>query len=151
MTSRLHLSISRAMSRAVASPSFTMKFAWVGDTRALPSRDALESRAVDQCTRRCGNARWGCESRAGSGFWKMHPALAASSGWVRLRNASDSRATARSAAGRRLAGTEVRRDDDLAGAMQPAVVIAELHVSNVRLENLAVRADENNALNQFAR
>ncbi len=41
----------------------------------------------------------GTRSRAGSGFWKMQPALADSSGCVRLRNASDSRATARSASG----------------------------------------------------
>ena len=58
----------------------------------------------------------------------MQPALADSSGCVRLRNASDSRAVARSDVGFAGGDAEVGSDDDLARAVQPAVVVAELHL-----------------------
>ena len=86
------------MSRAVAVPSFTMKFPCAGDTRAppiatpfipAPSISAPADHAIPAGTR----------SRAGYGVWNTQPALGDASGCVRFRCASDCRATARNAAG----------------------------------------------------
>ena len=57
----------------------------------------------------------------------MQPALGVSSGCVRLRNASDSRAAARSAAGSPGDDAEHRRQQDLAGLLQAAAIVAERH------------------------
>ena len=60
----------------------------------------------------------GTASRPRSGFWKMQPALGVSSGCVRLRNASDSRAVRRSAAGSPGDTTKAAESSDLSGPLQ---------------------------------
>ncbi len=70
----------------------------------------------------------------------MQPALADSSGCVRLRNASDSRAIARSASGSPVRDAEVGGEHDLARAVQPAVVVAELHLVRRHVRDLAADA-----------
>ena len=80
----------------------------------------------------------------------MHPALDDSSGCVRLRNASDSRAIARSAAGSPVPDAKVRRHDDLARAVQPAEVVSELHLGNRHVDEVARLRDERDPFDELA-
>ena len=72
------------------------------------------------------------------GSEKCSPALAESSGCVRLRKASDSRAVARNAIGVAGGDNEVGRHDDFARAVQPAVVVTELHLCCRYVDDLPV-------------
>ncbi len=80
----------------------------------------------------------------------MQPALADSSGWVRLRKASDWRAMARRLIRHAVGDAKVGSDHDLARAVQPAVVVAELHVRNRDVDDTPVERRKRDALDELA-
>ena len=93
----------------------------------------------------------GTRSRAESGFMKMQPALGDSSGCVRLRKASDSRATDRRTPARRRAVTRnADPQHDFTGPLQPAVVVAELHAIGRDLKNGAIAPGQADALDRVS-
>ena len=75
----------------------------------------------------------------------MQPALGVSSGCVRLRNASDSRAIARSAAGSPGVTRNDRRQQHLAGRLQAAAIVAERHRRRRHVGDRAVARREPHA------
>ena len=135
--------------RPTPSPSWTMKLPCVVDTRASPHEQPLRpARSINAPAE--GGIPSGTRSRAGSGFWKIQPALGTSSGCVRLRNASDSRAVARSSSG--LAGGDVedRRQRHFPAALQAARVVAEAHLVDREIAHVAVRHQHTDFADQIA-
>ena len=89
-------------------PSLTTKFACTVETRAAPHAAPFRPARSTSAPAEQGTPS-GRRTVAGSGFWKTQPALGRASGCVRLRKASDARATARSASGSPGAHAEGRR------------------------------------------
>ena len=122
-------SMSARMSRAVAPPSLTMKFACTRRDRARRRSDG-PSGPRDRPARRPTPARPPApRSRARIRILKTQPALGSASGCVRLRCASDARAVARSASGSPRADRELRpHHDSRRVSLQPARVVGKAHL-----------------------
>ena len=138
-TSSRQRSISRRMSDAVAPPSLTMKLACSGETRAPPIAQPF-SPARSMSAPADGGIPSGTRSTAGSGFWKMQPALGRCSGCVRLRSASDRRAVSRSAAGV-AAGVSANSADRRTSPVRCSRlrVVGELHLGRRHVRDHAAR------------
>ena len=99
------------------------------DARAA-DRAPLQPGAVDQRAGRRRDARRARASTAGSGFWKMQPALGVSSGCVRLRCASERAGglAQRRGVGARLAARSSADSRTSPVSLQAAAVVRELHL-----------------------
>jgi hypothetical protein len=103
-----------------------MKFPCVGETRAAPFAAALQPARSTSAP-----AEAGCPSGPDRPRDPGSEDAAGTRRFERLRRLpvrSDSRATARSAAGSPASDPEISRQDQFARALQPALVVTELHV-----------------------
>ena len=145
----MHRSTSALTSLALAPPSLTMKLACVVDTRARPARASL---SPARSTRAPGGPRNAVRHVVACriGILKNAPGAGR---FERLRSfAEGERLARRCPQGLRLpvSDLEVGRNHDLTRAMQPAVVVAELHRRHRHVVDRSVERQECDAIDELA-